>query len=278
MLVEDVDFRHAWTSPELLGQKALAVSLSDIAAMGGTPQWAMVSIGVTQGRWDSDFLPRFYEGWHKMAAFFGVELVGGDVSRSPDRTVIDSIVGGVVSKGKAIMRSGAEPGDQIFVTGQLGGAAGGLMLLETGISYASADVMKRRLITRLIRPEPRVEIGHKLVSGGLATAMIDISDGLGSDLLHVCEASGVGAELYAEAIPVDPDLAALSLSKATPMGMALGGGEDFELLFTVAKEKVSHLQGIGAARIGEITEKIGTIEVIDENGSRFSPPKGYRHF
>ena len=122
MLVEEIDFRLAWTTPGLLGHKALAVSLSDIAAMGGQPVWAMISIGVPEKLWKTDFLDRFYDGWFALARQFNVELVGGDVSRTPDKVTIDSIVGGEVEKGRAVLRSSANPGDAIFVTGTLGGA------------------------------------------------------------------------------------------------------------------------------------------------------------
>src|SRR5688572_21180664 len=126
MLVEDIDFRHDWTTPELLGAKALAVSLSDIAAMGATPKWAMLSIGIPEPVWTGRFVDKFYDGWFALARHHEVDLVGGDVSRTPDKIVIDSIVAGEVAKGKAIMRSRARPGDSIFVTGALGGAAAGL--------------------------------------------------------------------------------------------------------------------------------------------------------
>src|SRR5436190_1700034 len=124
LLIEDIDFRLEWTTPEFLGHKALAVSLSDIAAMSGTPKWALLSIGVAENLWKTDFLDRFYAGWHKLAAKYELELVGGDISRSHDKLVIDSIVGGEVQHGKAILRSGAKPGDGIYISGTLGGAAG----------------------------------------------------------------------------------------------------------------------------------------------------------
>src|SRR5688500_5710321 len=120
MLVEDIDFRLGWTTGELLGAKALAVSLSDIAAMGGTPKWAMLTIGFPKRLWNTDFVDKFYLGWTTLADHHGVELVGGDVSRTPAKLVIDSIVAGEVPKGEAILRSGANPGDSIFVTGSLG--------------------------------------------------------------------------------------------------------------------------------------------------------------
>src|SRR5690606_17411987 len=139
LLAEDIDFRLDWTTPELLGHKALAVSLSDIAAMGGEPSWALLSIGVPENLWDGDFLDRFYEGWHFLAHQHGVELIGGDVSRVGDKLVIDSTVLGKVARGKAIPRSGAKVGDAIYVTGSLGGAAAGLRLLESGTRRTGDD-------------------------------------------------------------------------------------------------------------------------------------------
>ena len=122
LLVENIDFRIDWTKPELLGQKSLAVSLSDIAAMGAKPVWSMVSLGVPEKIWKTGFVDKFYEGYMNLARKYGVELVGGDVSKAPDKIVIDSIAAGEVRKNKAVLRSGAKPGDLIFVTGKLGGA------------------------------------------------------------------------------------------------------------------------------------------------------------
>ena len=123
LLVEDIDFRLDWSKPEFIGHKALAVSLSDVAAMGAKPVWSMVSIGVPEHIWKSDFVDEFYLGYMNLAKLYGVELVGGDISKTPDKIVIDSIAAGEVEKGKAILRSGAKVGDLIFVTGELGGAA-----------------------------------------------------------------------------------------------------------------------------------------------------------
>ena len=278
LLVEDVDFRLEWASPEDLGHKALSVSLSDIAAMGGTPVWAMLTIGVPGKLWETDFVKRFYEDWNDLAAEFGVELVGGDISRSPDRFVVDSIVGGEVPKGKAILRSGARPGDAIFVSGSLGGAAGGLKLLNSDARLSDAkEDWQRRLLARQLRPTPRIELGKWLLANSIASAMIDLSDGLSSDLRHICDASGVGADLDASLLPIDEDLKYLAGSDEI-LTLALNGGEDFELLFTVAEEKIFLLENRDVSRIGTVTENVSVVRLSDGERTVDLQPSGYRHF
>ncbi|HEV8592070.1 MAG TPA: thiamine-phosphate kinase, partial [Pyrinomonadaceae bacterium] len=257
MLVEDIDFRLEWTVPELLGHKALAVSLSDIAAMGGRPEWAMLSVGVPENLWAGDFLEKFYEGWQSLANRFDVELIGGDVSRSPDRFFVDSIVGGSVQKGKAILRSTAQRGDAIFVSGSLGGAAGGLKLLEAGHRNKSLGEPANLLIERQLKPEPRVELG--LMIREIASAMIDLSDGFSSDLAHLCEESNAGAII--EDVPVDPNLFE-NLDDESAFEFAFHGGEDFELLFTVPHEKNFAVKDLPVTQVGFITSDAGKIEVI----------------
>lgn len=279
MLVEDIDFRLTWTKPEFLGHKALAVSLSDIAAMGGEPRWAMLSIGVSEKLWKTDFLDRFYEGWHKLARKFGVELIGGDVSKSPDKLVIDSTVLGDAPKEKAVLRSGARPGDAIFVTGYLGGAAAGLVLLENGTRYSeNLAEPDHHLMLRQLQPLPHVRTGKLLQEIQLPTAMLDVSDGLSSDINHLALASGVGAKIYADRIPVDPAIAGVTAISADPLDLALNGGEDFELLFSTGQEKIPIALDLGFHHIGEITSDVGIIELVrDDKVSRLQP-KGYRHF
>ena len=275
MLVEDIDFRLPWTTGELLGSKALAVSLSDVAAMGATPKWAMVTIGFPTRLWNTNFVDKFYEGWTTLANHHRVELIGGDISRTPDKLVIDSIVAGEVPKGKAIRRSGAKPGDSIFVTGSLGGAVAGLLLLESGFRYSNVGRKRKQLIARQLRPVARVETGKYLLARKLATSMIDISDGLGSDLRHLCDASGVGARIDTGNIPYDDNLDAI----ASRGGLSIGfGGEDFELLFTSPRKKLSSAKLPPMTRIGEITSSTGIVEAV-ANGERYSLPDfGYRHF
>jgi thiamine-monophosphate kinase len=275
LLVEDIDFRLEWTTPESLGHKALAVSLSDIASMGGRPDWAILSLGVPARLWRGKFLDRFYEGWMTLARAYGVELVGGDISKTPDRIAIDSIIGGSVGKGQAILRSAAKPGDSIFVTGSIGGAAAGLKLLEEKPGKRSAK-SDRNLIDRQLRPTPRVDAGLFLARKKLATSMIDVSDGLAADLHHICEASEVGAVIDASALPIED---ANKIFNADEMlRFALSGGEDFELLFTSQRKKISTTNLPRFTRIGEVTANVGVVELVIDRRARKLPPIGFTHF
>ena len=289
LLVEDVDFRRTTTPPHLLGHKALAVSLSDIAAMGSRPSCALVSIGVPEDIWQSDFVDRFYEGWLDLANRYGVQLIGGDTSRANEHLVIDSIAIGECSAGMAVKRRGASPGDQIFVTGSLGAAAAGLRLIERGAHLAEqhlGDEDSQKLdhvLLRQLRPEPRVGWGIVLGEERLATAMIDLSDGLSSDLEHVCAASNVGALIDASLLPIDERVVELCGRRALdPLQLALHGGEDFELLFTVKPEHVARLprrvDGVEIKRIGEITSSHEGVKISE--GSRVWDLKagGWKHF
>jgi thiamine-monophosphate kinase len=280
LLIEDIDFRLDWVVPEFLGHKALAVSLSDVAAMGGEARWALISIGVPEKLWQGEFVEKFYEGWHSLARKFGVELAGGDVSRSPDRLVIDSIVGGEVAIGQAVLRSGASVGDLLLVTGRLGGSAGGLKLLSEGIRFNPEENTgwQKKLLLKHLEPWPQLDNALVLQIDNTATAMIDISDGLSSDLAHICEMSGVGARIDADLIPISRQLEKLSLSREEQLDLALNGGEDLELLFSARKEKISNVDKELFTVIGEVTAKTGVIELIVGEESRIITPRGYRHF
>ena len=302
LLVEDIDFKLEWSKPEFIGHKALAVSLSDVAAMGAKPVWAMLSIGVPEAVWKTDFVERFYDGYMSLAKKFDVELIGGDVSRTPDKIVIDSIVAGEVKKGKAILRSGAKVGDLIFVTGDLGNAAAGLKLLENGEKFDTSK--HQNLLLRQLAPNPQTEIGQIFGERNLATAMIDLSDGLSSDLAHLCQSSKVGAKIYTDKIPFqkaiinrkhrtpksEPSASAGGLDAdslqvyqdSEKLHLALNGGEDFELLFTVNQKKYFQVQNEFKIRkfshIGEITANAEIIELIHGKKSEILQPKGFRHF
>lgn len=279
MLVEDIDFRLEWTTPEFLGHKALAVSLSDIAAMGGTPKFSLLSIAVPESLWKTDLLDRFYEGWHALARSHSVELIGGDISKTNDKLVIDSTVIGEVAKGKALLRSGANVGDSIFVSGYVGGAAAGLLQLESGLKFEERlSAPLKHLLFRQLQPLPQVRTAILLQAHGLATAMMDISDGISSDLAHLINASSMGCIIDAEKLPIDPAIAVLDLSEESRIDLALNGGEDFELLFTVAEENFSTVLDLGFHHIGEVTANVGVIELRDREKSTVLSPKGYQHF
>lgn len=289
LLIEDVDFRRTTISPYLLGHKALAVSLSDIAAMGARPRWSLISIGVPADIWQTDFVDRLYSGLFELANGYDVQLIGGDTSRTAEKIVIDSIVVGECTKGQAIKRSGAQPGDQIFVTGSLGAAAAGLRLVERGAHIAEPNLNEEdshkldHVLLRQLRPEPRVGWGIVLGDEKLATAMIDISDGLSSDLNHLCSASGAGALIDSSLLPIDRQVVELCGRRALdPLQLALHGGEDFELLFTVRSGDVARLprrvDGTAITRIGEIRAPDEGVRISE--GARIWElnPGGWKHF
>ncbi len=290
LLIEDIDFRRQSSRPDLLGHKALAVSLSDIAAMGARPRWALLSLGLPNDVWDSSFTDDFYAGFLQLAKRYGVTLIGGDISRTPEKIVIDSIVIGECASGREVLRAGAAPGDQIFVTGFLGDAAAGLRLLERGAHLSSSDSESsheqqsiNHLLLRQLQPEPRVGWGLLIGEQQLASAMIDISDGLSSDLNHLCTESGVGALVEASRIPIDPLVTELSGRRALdPLMLALHGGEDFELLFTVHPDNVSKLprrvDGVSLTRIGEITVASEGIRISEGQRTWKLEPGGWEHF
>ena len=278
LLVEDIDFRLKWATPFQIGHKALAVSLSDIAAMGGAPQFSMLSIGIPGTLWNSGFVEKFYEGWFDLAKSFGLELIGGDTSKTPDKVVIDSIILGEVDRGNAILRTGAKPGDSIYVSGRLGAAAAGLDILENRDLKKPLEGSELKLAEKQLQPTPHITLGKTLQANNLATAMIDLSDGLSSDLNHVCKESRVGAKIHAEKIPIDENLKFYSDSPEKNLELALHGGEDFELLFTVDPENISNKVLKDLHLIGEITEDTENIDLIANGDSKILTPNGYSHF
>ena len=317
LLVEGVDFYRYGTSPRMLGHKALAVSLSDIAAMGARPLWSLLSLGMPAETWRDKFKDEFTAAYLALADQYGVTLAGGDVSETKGGIVIDSIVIGEVVSGTAVLRTGARPGDQIFVTGTLGGAAAGLKLIEMGAQVRrqeaggrqqeagdagqesvppavaggldhsrherSEDDAIQTLLLRQLSPTPRVGWGIVLGEEHLASAMIDLSDGLSSDLAHLCRESNVGAVIQSAALPIDEDVIKLCGRRALdPLALALHGGEDFELLFTVHPDNVSRLpkrvDGVGVSRIGEITNEPNVIRLAEKNRVWELEPQGFEHF
>src|ERR1043165_2274149 len=288
LLIEDIDFRRTTTPPYLLGHKALAVSLSDLAAMGARPLSALISIGVPEDIWQTDFVDRMYDGWFDLANRYGVQLIGGDTSRAHEHIVIDSIAIGECATGMAVKRTGAQPGDRIFVTGSLGAAAAGLRLIERGAHLAEqnlADEDSQKLdhvLMRQLRPEARVGWGIVLGEERLATAMIDLSDGLSSDLNRLCDASGVGALIDSSLLPIDNRVVELCGRRALdPLQLALHGGEDFELLFRVNPADVARLprrvDGVEIKRIGEVSKAADGVRISEGQRIWDLKPGGWQH-
>jgi thiamine-monophosphate kinase len=274
LLVEDYDFRKRLHPPRLLGRKSLNVNLSDVAAMGGRPLYAVVGLALP-GTTEKTWLDEFLSGLREAAKEGRVALVGGDLSESRAIMISVTVTGSVAG---FVARSGARPGDRIFVSGTLGDASQGLRLLERGLRPGrSRDA--DRLLRAFLDPVPRVELGGVLARRKLASAMIDISDGLSVDLNHICEESGVGAEVDLDRIPVSK---ALRRFRKDPLTAALNGGEDFELLFTVRPRNVSRVARLAPrfalTEIGRITAG-RTLVAIDAAG-RMKPlkPRGYEHF
>jgi thiamine-monophosphate kinase len=281
LLIEDIDFKRDWISPKHLGHKALAVSLSDLAAMGAKPKWVLISLGLPENIWHSNFKHRFYSGFLSLANQHRVALIGGDISRTPNQIIIDSIALGETPHGRAILRSGAQPNDHIFVTGTLGGAARGLHLLQKGERVSTKRKRLKaheELLLRHLKPDPRIDWALMLCKKQLATSMIDISDGLSSDLMHICSESYVGATIEASKIPIDPNIK----TSEDALSLALNGGEDYELLFTVSSKNIRKipklLNGIPATYIGNITNKTKVISIIKDGRKRRLAPSGFKHF
>ena len=240
--IEGRHFRRDWHSPQSAGHRCLARGLSDVAAMGGRPLAAFLSIALPRG-FDINWLDGFMEGFGALAERFGVELAGGDTSEAPGAEILaDMMVVGAVKQGKALLRRGAEAGDGIYVTGTLGGSAAELESMRTGGEHWERGPQSF--------PEPRVAVGLGLARREIAASCMDLSDGLSTDLRHLCEASSVGAELDGAAIPV---------AGGATMEQALHGGEDYELLFTARSgTKVPRrIAGNGITRIGTVVAATG---------------------
>jgi thiamine-monophosphate kinase len=274
LLVEDEDFRRDWHPARLLGRKALNINLSDIAAMGGKPLHALVGMAMP-GSVDETWLRGFMAGFRSAAREAGVALVGGDLSQA-DKVLISVTVTGAARW--PVTRRGARPGDWIFVSGTLGDAAGGLRLLEKGGIHGVVKAVEP-LIKAFLDPAPRLELGALLARRKLAAAMIDVSDGLSVDLAHICEESGVGAEVEAERVPISEALTKLGKE---PLDLALNGGEDFELLFTVRPKNLAAVGRLSSrfrlTRIGRVV-KGRRITLVGPGKKRTSlRAGGFEHF
>jgi len=285
-------FRLDWQTPESIGHRTLARGLSDLAAMGARPVAAFLSLGLpkelvqnAKGRepWPSkkNWFDRFFNGFFALANAFQTPLAGGDLAESP-MAVADVVLVGAVRRGKALLRSGARPGDLLYVTGTLGGAAAGLARLA---ELAGGDRKGRSgppripaklqsLLAPLLSPQPRIAQGLWLAQRGLASAAIDLSDGLSTDLAHLCAESAVAAEVDAAALPVHP---------GATLEQALHGGEDYELLFTSSPEArvPRRIAGVAVTRIGRVVRRRKDrpqVALVAAQGRQPLARHGWEHF
>lgn len=282
-LVESVHFRRAWCDMHLLGRKALSVNASDIAAMGGIPKFYLVAIGLPDDMSAEDAI-HIYDGMKECACEHGMILVGGDTVASKSGLLLSVTAIGEVLHGRALLRNGARPGDAIYVTGNLGGAALGFHLLERDVVNSKAAPF----IQKFLNPSAKVEKGKLISEIGMATSMIDLSDGLISDMGHIADASGVGFEIAADEVPVDENISILAREIGKdPVQLALTGGEDYELMFTVREKDIDAFErkcsGSSCAsdfrKIGVVLEDRNVRVVKDASGREIDVPlAGFDHF
>jgi thiamine-monophosphate kinase len=279
LLIEGIHFKLEWSTFYSLGHKTLAVNLSDIAAMGGTPAYLTLSLGIPSDFTTKD-IDEYYRGVRFLADLSGVSLVGGDTSAAKHFFISAALIGHCPYA--PVLRSGAKPGDDLYVTGTLGDSALGLELIKKKKRHG-----KRSAATYLIRrhhfPGARLKAGALLARERLARAMIDVSDGLLQDLSHLCKASAVGAEVWEDALPLSPAYKTLAGTKRS--FYALAGGEDYELLFSVRPrdknrlEKIKRRLGVPITRIGKCLRADEGVKVVDGRGGAVSLSlRGYDHF
>jgi thiamine-monophosphate kinase len=270
--LEGIHFRRDWHPAEAVGHRCLTRGLSDIAAMGGEPVAAFLSLALPRDLPQS-WVGRFARSLTSLAETHGVTLAGGDTAESPNGILADIIVVGGVPRGEAILRSGARPGDRIFVSGELGGSAAAVVRMIA----KPKKKLNPREYPRHFYPEPRLELGRILREKRLASAMIDTSDGLSTDLAHICGESGVGAELDASLIP---RASTGKPARQVDLDLALHGGEDYELLFTVPPDKriPARIAGVPVTQIGVIT-RLRKILVNNTKGIAYElQARGWEHF
>ncbi len=283
--VEGIHFLPQLITPEQLGRRALAINLSDIAAMGGQPTFALVSLALPLDT-EVDWVERLYRGMRTEADQYGVAIVGGNMTRSPAPISIDVALLGRVQREHLLTRSGAQPGDQVLVTGQLGDAAAGLQLAQhPHLPLSTAD--HRALLMRYLTPTPRVREGRRIAQAQCATAMIDLSDGLSSDIGHICERSRVGVRIRAAQVPIAPAVQHVArLTGVQPWHLALSGGDDYELCCTAPARAVPELMrsikqetGTPLTVIGEILPSTAGRWLVLPDGQELALEEGgWEHF
>lgn len=267
MLVENVHFSLKYYSPQQIGMKAIEQNISDIAAMGGIPKFAIVSLALPDYI-GVEFVDKLYSGINQKAKKYKISIVGGNITHSKEIVVSIAMIGFAEKKYLAL-RSGAKVGDLIFCSGDVGKSAVGLDLLK--------NKMHRNSIKHHLEPQSRLSLARKLVKIGV-NSMIDVSDGVASEIRHICNESNVGAIIYADKIPIlkNTIIDAKKLHK-NPLDFALYGGEDFELIFTANKNKLNKFRKYDVKAIGKITDKRYGIKLV-KNNKKFSLGNGFDHF
>jgi thiamine-monophosphate kinase len=281
-LVEDVHFRREWTTAAAIGHKALAVNLSDLAAMGAAPRAALLSLAMPVELLLSDF-DALVDGFVSLAQRENVALVGGNLTRSPGPLVVDVTLIGAARPRRVLTRGGGRPGHELYVTGSVGGAAAGLAHLQAGGSVRR-DGDTTTCVARYERPEARVRCGVQVAQNRAASACVDLSDGLGDAARQLASASRTGVILEADAVPIHPGARAwASAAGADPVTFGVAGGEDYELLFSVGPRQrraflaaVAHCHGLTVSRIGYLSAEPG--QWLVRAGQREPLDTGFTHF
>lgn len=282
MLVEGIHFQRDKTTPIQLGRKSISVNLSDIAACGGTPREAVVSIAIPRNV-DVEFAEQLFRGMRERAHEFEVNILGGDTTASREDIVINVALTGEVESGQVVLRSGAREGDLIFLTGPVGNAAAGLDITTNHEEFADEFA---ELVLACYDPLPHVAEGEIIGKSGLATAMIDVSDGVAADLHHICHSSGFGARLYADRLPKSTSFREYAARVGLDLHQfVVSGGEDYVLLFTVSPADHMALANLLAERCRRPVHNIGVmtpgsgIEFVKPDGKVESlPSQGWDHF
>jgi len=281
-LVEGVHFDRAFTPPDAIGHRALAVNLSDLAAMGAAPRLCLLSLALPPAFRVADF-DAMIGGLAALAARHRMHVAGGNLTQSPGPLVVDVTVAGTAKRRQILTRSGARPGDELYVTGAIGAAAAGLQMLRDGASQP-LDAASNSCVARYLYPEPRVRMGMLVARNRAAAAAMDLSDGLADAVQQLAAASRVGARLDMKSLPIEPAAADWFSSRGEdPVSAAVAGGDDYELLLAVRPRSSRRLAeprrhgGVGLTRIGVCTEDLQVLLECGD-GSRRPLPTGYRHF
>lgn len=278
-VVEGVHFSRAYSTPADIGHRALAVNLSDLAAMAAAPRWALVSL-VLPGSWRVADVEELMDGLAALASREGISVVGGNITRTEGPLVVDVTAAGEVAPRKWLTRGGARPGDEIYVSGSIGGAAAGLEMLQTGAGNPDPVC-----VARYRRPEPRIRLGMAIGRARAARAAMDLSDGLADALRQVAAASGTGVRIDAALLPIDPGARQWWTTRGVdPVGAAIAGGDDYELLCAVSKKQGGALRSVqrhvadpALTRIGTLTKDVNE-RVLVRDGKEEVLPEGFEHF